>query len=127
MSLVDEEFFWFWCGNEAQAICHGPFQDQWSCEKWAYDPELCDHGSDHMVFRSTGRQLVERLPASAWYSACSFFVPSGNDEVEAISGKLCDLGVYEKIQLYDEMADVLEQRNSSKSDVMASTSPSARW
>ena len=115
MSLLDEEFHWFFCGNEAEACCFGPFRDYGLCEHKA-DTDLCDH--DHMIFISTGRRLVASLPPSAEYIYGSFY--GGHGLTEIISGRLTDLRAVDKIELYDEMADLFEARNSSRSASIAS-------
>lgn len=97
--------------------CFGPYRDLERCQQAAGVPQ-CDH--DHMVIRSTPRQLVERLPSTASYFCTTFWVPQGGDEVMAIAGGHNDIGGAAKLDLYDEMADAFEQRNSSRSASIAS-------
>ena len=123
--LLDEEFYWFWCGTEGDARIFGPYRTQATCESHANTPG-CDH--DHMVMAMTGRRLVQTLPSDAWYHACMFFVPSRGYEDAVVMGHFSDVPAGEKIELYDGMADLHSSRtwNSPSSAVMASTSPSAR-
>lgn len=126
LRLLDEEFYWFWCGNEAQAQIFGPFRSQQNCEISAYEA-FCDH--DHMVMRSTGRRIVDSFPSTADYICGTFFVPApdgSSDMVQILGSMFTDLAAGESIDLRDEMGDYLEQRNSSRSADMASMSPRAR-
>lgn len=125
MSLIDEEFHWFFCGNEGEARVFGPYRNRNMCEDHANN-DGCEH--DHIVMTTTGRRLIQTLPPTAWHSGGVFFAPDRDgNEVAVILGLYTDVPADEKIALYDEMADVLEQRNSPKSAVMASTSPSDLW
>lgn len=125
--LLDEEFYWFWCGNEAEALILGPYRSQQDCEIHAYE---ADCGHDHMVMRSTGRRITDSLPPTVVYSCGVFFAPTSDgsgDLVQILGSMFTDLAAGESIDLRDEMGDYLEQRNSSRSAVMASTSPDDLW
>lgn len=125
--LLDQELWWFWCGNEAQAQILGPYRSQQNCESFAYEA-FCHH--DHMVMRSTGRRIVDSFPSTADYTCGTFFVPASDgsgDMVQILGSMFTDLAAGESIALRDEMADYFKQRNSSRSAVMASTSPDDLW
>lgn len=125
MSLLDEEFHWFFCGDEGSAVCHGPYRSRQTCEQWAGDDTLCLHDRGHLVFASTGRRLVDSLPLNADYWLCAFYLTQGDDYVELITSRLSDVGHEVKMDLYDEMADLLKARASSTRAAMASALPDA--